>query len=333
MSDRILDAYIDGLSDDLEPVRRLWSPWVRTAAWLAAVLGAAAVLAWFSDLHDLAYRLRFVPDMWLAVLGSTLTTVLGALATFQLSLPDRSTRWALLPLPGLALWVAGTGMGCLRTWVIPETHPASLEEAHSCFVFIVGLSVPLSLLTILMVRRAFPYRPNLVAGVGGTGDLGGRRDAPQLLPSLRCGGSRLRRPPRRDQPRHRRQSRDGRTAARLQGRGRESRLRSLAGQVTGVSARTSSLGHADRNSDRDPHPRARDLCAHERRRRRVVAAYCPSMHISRPRSYHRAGPKKVFIVVFGPPQACAAERLLPGCTRHYLDDRHGSTAAPVGSAE
>jgi hypothetical protein len=167
VSDHILDAYIDGLSDDLEPVRRLWSPWVRAAAWLAVVAGAAAVLARFSDLHDLAYRLRYVPDMWLAVLGSTLTMALGAVATFQLSLPDRSTRWALLPLPGLALWVAGTGMGCLRTWVIPETHSASLQEAHSCFVFIIGLSVPLSLLTVLMVRRAFPYRPNLVAGVGG----------------------------------------------------------------------------------------------------------------------------------------------------------------------
>ena len=167
MTDRTLEAYIDGLADDLEPVRRLWSPWVRAAAWLAVVTGAAAVLARFSDLHDLAYRLLYVPDMWLAVLGSTLTMVLGALATFQLSLPDRSTRWALLPLPGLALWVAGTGMGCLRTWVIPETHSASLQEAHDCFVFIVGLSVPLSLVTVLMVRRALPFRPNLVAGVGG----------------------------------------------------------------------------------------------------------------------------------------------------------------------
>ena len=167
MSDRALDAYIDSLSGDLKPVGRLWSPWVRAAAWLTVVAGAAAVLARFSDIHDLVYRLRSVPDMWLAVLGSTLTTVLGAVATFQLSLPDRSTRWALLPLPGLALWLAGTGMGCLRTWVIPDLHPASFEEAHACFTFIVGLSVPLSILTILMVRRAFPFRPNLVAAIGG----------------------------------------------------------------------------------------------------------------------------------------------------------------------
>lgn len=167
MSDRALDSWIDRLSDDLSPVRRLWSPWARAAAWLAVVVVSASVLARVSDVDDLAYRLRYVPDMWLAVLGSTLTTALGAVATFQLSLPDRPTRWALLPLPGLVLWVSATGMGCLRTWAIPDLHPASFEEAHACFIFIVGLSVPLSILTILMVRRAFPFRPNLVAAVGG----------------------------------------------------------------------------------------------------------------------------------------------------------------------
>lgn len=167
MTERALDAYIDDLSDGLAPVGRLWSPWTRAAAWLAVVAAAAAVLGHFSDLQDLAHRLQSVPDMWLAVLGSTLTTVLGAVATFHLSLPDRSTRWAALPLPGLVLWVAATGMGCLRTGAIPDLHPASFEEAHTCFMFIVALSLPLSILTIAMVRRAFPFRPNLVAAVGG----------------------------------------------------------------------------------------------------------------------------------------------------------------------
>ncbi len=167
MSDRALDAYIAALADDLEPVGRIRSPWLRATTWLAVVAAAAAVLAYFSDLQDLANRVRYVPDMWLAVLGSTLTTVLAAVATFQLSLPDRSTRWGLLPIPGLVLWAAATGMGCLRAWVIPDLHPASFEESRHCFVFIVGLSVPLSLLTVMMVRRAFPFRPNLVAAVGG----------------------------------------------------------------------------------------------------------------------------------------------------------------------
>ena len=167
VTEAVVDALIDRLVDDLRPTGRLRSPWARAAAWLAVVMGVACVLACFSDLSDLAHRLRSVPDMWLAVVGSSLTTGLGAVATFQLSLPDRSARWGLLPLPGLALWVAATGMGCLRPWVIPDLHPASFEEAHSCFMFIVGTSLPLSILTLLLGRRACPLRPNLAAATGG----------------------------------------------------------------------------------------------------------------------------------------------------------------------
>jgi len=167
VTDAAVDQYITGLIEDLRPVGRLRSPWIRALGWLSLVGATGAVLAWFSDLTDIAYRLRFVPDMWVAVLGSTLTTVLGAVATFQLSLPDRSERWALLPMPGLALWIAASGMGCLRAWVIPDMHAADLMETRDCFVFLVGLSVPLSVVTILMVRRAFPMRPNLTAATGG----------------------------------------------------------------------------------------------------------------------------------------------------------------------
>ena len=167
MTDAAVDATIADLTDALSPVDRLRSPWIRAAAWLAVVAVLAASLARFGDLQGLLYRLRSVPDMGIAVLGSTLATVLGAVAMFQLSLPDRSPRWALLPLPGLAVWVAGTGMGCARDWLIPEMHAASLFEAKDCFAFIVGLSVPLSVLTIAMVRRGFPLRPNLVAATAG----------------------------------------------------------------------------------------------------------------------------------------------------------------------
>ncbi len=130
MTETAVDHYITDLTEDLRPVGRLRSPWIRALGWLAPVAATGAVLAWFSDLGDVAYRLRFVPDMWMAVLGSALTTGLGAIATFQLSLPDRSERWALLPLPGLALWVAASGMGCFRVWVIPDMHAADRHHRH-----------------------------------------------------------------------------------------------------------------------------------------------------------------------------------------------------------
>lgn len=167
MTDGVVDHFIDGLAEDLRPVRRLLSPWIRASLWIAIVAATAGVFACFSDLSDLSYRLHAVPDMGIALAGAVLTAALGAVATFQLSLPDGSPRWALLPLPGFALWVAGTGMGCARSWTIPDLHAASLVEARTCFMFITALSVPLSVLTIVMVRRAFPLRPNLAAATGG----------------------------------------------------------------------------------------------------------------------------------------------------------------------
>ena len=103
----------------------------------------------------------------LAVLGSTATTVLAAVAVCELSLPDRRATWAMLPLPGLVLWIAGTGMGCLRAWTITGVGVATMTEARTCFMFIVSLSIPLSAIMILMIRRACPLRPDLTAATGG----------------------------------------------------------------------------------------------------------------------------------------------------------------------
>ena len=167
MTEASTETFIDGLASDLRPVHRLWSPGRRAAAWTTVVTVVACGLAWFSDLPDLAHRLVSVPDMWLAVLGSSSTAVLGSVAVFHLCLPTGSSRWALLPLPGLALWIAGTGLGCFRSWLIPGLEPATLTEARTCFGFIVLLSVPLSAMTIFMVRRGYPLRPNVAAATGG----------------------------------------------------------------------------------------------------------------------------------------------------------------------
>jgi hypothetical protein len=161
------ERLIRGLAADLTPVKRLRPPEQRALFWLAMVGAIAAVLAVFSNLSGMEQRLMAVPDMALAATGSTLTAILAAFATFELSRLDRKPAWALLPLPGLLLWVGASGLGCLRTWVVPGTHDASLAEAKDCFVFIVGLSIPLSVVLIVMLRRACPLRPNLTGAVGG----------------------------------------------------------------------------------------------------------------------------------------------------------------------
>jgi hypothetical protein len=161
------EALIQELASDLRPVRRLAPPLLRALGWLAVVGALAVALACFADLGAMVRRLTAAPDMWLAVAGSTLTAILAAIAAFQTSLPDRKPAWALLPVPGLLLWVGASGLGCLRSWLLPGTHPADLVEARGCLVFILGVSVPLSILLVVMLRRGYPLRPNLTAATGG----------------------------------------------------------------------------------------------------------------------------------------------------------------------
>jgi hypothetical protein len=161
------DRLIGALAADLQPVRRLLQPPVRALIWLALVVFVAAVLALFANLPAMWHRLTVVPDMWLAVLGSTATAATAALAAFELSLPDRSRAWALLPLPTALLWVGASGLGCLRAYVLPGTHVADIGETRDCLVFIIALSVPLAAVLIVMLRRACTLTPALTATMAG----------------------------------------------------------------------------------------------------------------------------------------------------------------------
>jgi len=167
VSDASHDPLIRDLASGLRPVKPMRSPGLRSLVWLILVAVVAAVLAARSDLAALEVRLAAAPDMWLAVAGSVLTAMCAAIAAFELSVPDRMPAWALLPLPPFVLWVGASGLGCLRGWLIPGTHSASLFEAGDCFVFIVGLSVPLGAILFLMLRRGYSLHGELVAATAG----------------------------------------------------------------------------------------------------------------------------------------------------------------------
>ena len=161
------DRLIETLTADLAPVRRLLAPSIRALIWLALVVAIALVLAAYSDLPAMWQRLTGAPDMWLAFVGSIGTAILAAVAAFQLSLPDRSRAWAWLPLPALLLWLGASGAGCLRTTFVAETHAADMDEARMCLTFIIGLSIPLSAVLFVMLRRACPLQPGLTAMIAG----------------------------------------------------------------------------------------------------------------------------------------------------------------------
>lgn len=162
------DALVARLVADLRPVRRLAPPWLRAAAFVAVVAAGAGWLATTIELAPVAARIGALPDMWLAVAGSVATAVLATLAAMMVSLPDRSARWALLPLPALAMWLGASGLGCLRAPRAPHTTAATwLDSFDDCLPFIVRTSILLAIPLGLLLWRARPLRPALTATVGG----------------------------------------------------------------------------------------------------------------------------------------------------------------------
>lgn len=162
------DRLIGSLTADLTPVKPLRAFFaLRAALWLGMVGAAAGVLALFADLPMVAVRMSHGPDMWLAMSGAALTAVLGAIAAFQLSLPDRNPRWALLPLPALVLWLGASGLGCLRSVVEMGVFEHIWGEVSHCLMFILWISVPLSLALLVMLRRGYSLWPNLTGLVAG----------------------------------------------------------------------------------------------------------------------------------------------------------------------
>jgi hypothetical protein len=160
-------ALIDRLAADLRPVRRLSTPNRQALLWLALVAAIAAALAAVSRLGAVEHRLMAADDMWLSAVGSVATAILAAIAAFQLSRPDRQHLWALLPLPAVVLWLGASGAGCLRQAPLPGMPEATMHQTMECLRFIVGFSVPLSIVLLLMLRRARPLWPAGVAAMGG----------------------------------------------------------------------------------------------------------------------------------------------------------------------
>lgn len=157
---------IGQLSADLTPVRRLPPPWLRTLVWLGLVLGVAAILVATRTLLPALGIIGNDPFMLPGAYASLATAALAAIAAFELSLPDRSDWWALLPLAPLLVWVALNGLGCLATLVIPGTQTSPFQFMV-CLGLIVAISLPLTAAMIFMLRRTRPLRPLRVGILGG----------------------------------------------------------------------------------------------------------------------------------------------------------------------
>jgi hypothetical protein len=163
------DELIHTLGAQLTPVRRLPPPSRRAAAWLLGA-GIVAVLAvsLSEGLGVFTARVAVPRVAWQCV-GEAVTAITAVLAAFMRSVPGRSPRWALLPLPGCALWLGASGLGCLVNGWSLHGAAGPLGDSPHCFAFILGVSVPLAAALFALLRRARPIDPLPVATLGTLG--------------------------------------------------------------------------------------------------------------------------------------------------------------------
>jgi hypothetical protein len=158
---------IESLVANSPPVRRLRPPVARALGWLLFAALMLALLAVSHDLRpDLALRLQ-QPEFVIGIAASLATGVLAAIASFLLSIPDRSRVWLLLPLPALFVWVSTIGYGCLVNWVSLQPGNMPFGDEAGCFALLVLTGVPLSLAMLIMLRHAALLAPTRVAISGG----------------------------------------------------------------------------------------------------------------------------------------------------------------------
>lgn len=160
---------IEHLVADARPVHRLRPPAVRAGLWLLAVAAiGAVVIGAFADMD--MFRRRIGDWALVVELAATCVTGIAAvLAAFELSLPDRSSAWALLPLPSLGIWIASSGYACYRNWVLSGPTGWELGESADCLKFILATSIPLAVGLLIVLRRAKTLTPIRVTVVGALG--------------------------------------------------------------------------------------------------------------------------------------------------------------------
>ena len=161
------ERLIRDLVTDLIPVRRLRPPSVRALAWLAVVAAIAITLALMADLPALGHRLIAAPDMWLAVVVPPQPRSLPLSPHSSSACRMRAERGRCCHCRRRYCGSSRVGSAAYAAWFVPGTHAADLSEARDCLIFIVALSVPLSALLIIMLRRACPLYPRLTALIAG----------------------------------------------------------------------------------------------------------------------------------------------------------------------
>ena len=168
------DELIAALAADARPVRPLNPPLRRAAALLGVgALGSGLAVFLMGDTRQLLDRYAGREDILAVEMGAMLVTaVLAVIGAFFVSIPGRSKRWLLAPLPTFLVWLLLSGAGCYEDFI--RQGASGLEIGHSmdCLIFILATSVVLGAPLLVRLSRASPIEPLPVALLGGLGTAG-----------------------------------------------------------------------------------------------------------------------------------------------------------------
>jgi hypothetical protein len=160
------DRLIIELVGKADPVRSLYPPWLRTAAWLALAIPPAAIVVAVHGLDvDLAAALedrRFLIEQ-VATLATALTAAVAAISS---TVPGGSRKWYWLPLIPLAVWLASVGAGCVDDWRAGGSAGLHLRMDTACFLPMVLVGIVPAGTMVYMLRRGAPLSPRLTMILG-----------------------------------------------------------------------------------------------------------------------------------------------------------------------
>jgi hypothetical protein len=169
MTEQEVERTIARLVADAKPVRRLGSPVRRSLIWTGMVLALLALAIWLTGAMPRLRDQFSNPTAAIELVAACLTGVLALFAAFHLIMPDRSPRWAWLPMPTLALWLGATLFECVQTGMQEGVAALFKGIGWHCFIFISVVSLPLGIALLVALRRGAPVAPVRAAMLGGLG--------------------------------------------------------------------------------------------------------------------------------------------------------------------
>jgi hypothetical protein len=150
---------IQQLAGKTAPIRRLASPWRRSAIWLAI---SAPYVAAVALTHAIDFELaqitaaRFVIEE-IATLATALTAVFAA---FWSTIPGHNRKLLLLPLIPLAVWLGTLGEACVNDWLRFGGAGIALRDDWECLPSAMAIGIVPAIAIVVMLRRGAPLIPN-----------------------------------------------------------------------------------------------------------------------------------------------------------------------------